>query len=77
MPDRLGKQVPFNKMEIVVTLTVLMVLALFAIVVSTIFARGSGLSRAQKLFYGHKLEDDRPLPFLDALQVPPTSNSSL
>ncbi|CAK9018770.1 Tetratricopeptide repeat protein 28 (TPR repeat protein 28) (TPR repeat-containing big gene cloned at Keio) [Durusdinium trenchii] len=58
MPDRLGKQVPFNKMEIVVTLTVLMVLALFAIVVSTIFARGSGLSRAQKLFYGHKLEDD-------------------
>eukprot|EP00913_Durusdinium_trenchii_P030401 g28477.t2 len=53
-----------------------MVLALFAIVVSTIFARGSGLSRAQKLFYGHKLEDDRPLPFLDALQVPPTSNSS-
>eukprot|EP00434_Breviolum_minutum_P040574 symbB.v1.2.036054.t1/scaffold5001.1/size31928/2 len=53
-------------MELVATLTILMLLALIAIVVSTIMARESAMTRAQKLLHGHPLEDDRPIPFLDA-----------
>lgn len=65
--EKFGKKVQtFNKMEIVVTLSILMVLALVAIVVSTVFARESAMDRAQKLFYGHQLDGNRPIPFLDA-----------